>query len=163
MTQLPTSIKPSSANLFESFQHKDVEAVSALITRCLTEVNSRDYSTNQIAHMLPGFAADKLETRFAGTYTVVGKKADLIVAVGVLAGDEIRSVFVAPNMHGQGIGTALMDHLEAAANRNGIKVVTLYSSVTSHEFYLGRSYQELEVVNHPVGGRMYKMQKCVQR
>ena len=145
---------------FDKYEAKDAQNVSILICRCLKEVNARDYTPEQIAGMLPGFAPEKLNERFAGTYAVVVRDVNTIVAVGLLARDEIRTVFVSPDVHGRGIGTALMDHLENTAIKNGIAIITLFSSVSSRAFYLSRGYEELEQVDHPIGGRMYRMQKA---
>ena len=146
---------------FDRYEAKDAQNVSILICRCLNEVNARDYPPEQIAGMLPGFAPEKLNERFAGTYAVVARDFNALVAVGLLAQDEIRTVFVSPDVHGRGIGTALMDHLEDTAIKNGVARVTLFSSVSSRAFYLGRGYEELEKVDHPIGGRMYRMNKAL--
>lgn len=155
------SISPLVARMiqFRSFESGDSARVSEIICRCLQEVNSRDYPPDEIAGMLPGFAADRLAERFAGTDAIVAVRNREIYGIGLLAGDEIRTFFVDPDIHGGGIGKALLGHLEDLAWSRGIPKISLSSSVSSKDFYARHGYVLIEEVNHPVGGRMFKMEK----
>ena len=63
-----------------------------------------------------------------------------VVGVGALDGAEIKRVYVEPEAHGRGVGTALLDALEAKAAELGIDVVSLEASPSSAAFYLALGY-----------------------
>ena len=94
------------------FAPSDARAVSEVICRCLVEVNLKDYGAEAVAGMLPGVAPDKLLERFGGTQPIVALRGRDVVGIGLLAGNEIRTMFVEPSFQGRGIGRHILRHLE---------------------------------------------------
>ncbi|WJI42044.1 GNAT family N-acetyltransferase [Mesorhizobium opportunistum] len=59
--------------------------------------------------------------------TIAGR----IVGTASLDGEVIRTVFVAPDVQGQGVGRRLMAESELAARKGGMKLLTVSSSLTA--------------------------------
>jgi GNAT superfamily N-acetyltransferase len=145
------------------FVERDADDVARLIERCLREVNSKDYSAEQIELMVPGFAAEKLAERFTGTYAVVATEGERVVGIGLLAGHEIRTMFVDPSFHGRGIGRAIIHCLEGEAVLRGEQRVELFASLTARRFYEKLGYTSIGVVEHEVAGRTFRMERSLTR
>lgn len=62
-----------------------------------------------------------------------------IVATGTLDGEHLTRVFVLPELRGQGLGTCIMDALEAEAAQVS-EAAILDSSAPAEPFYLHRGY-----------------------
>ena len=62
-------------------------------------------------------------------------KASRILGTGTLVGGEIKRVFVDPTFQKQGFGRRIMQQLEEAAARQGVKTVKLDASLPSQVFY----------------------------
>jgi GNAT superfamily N-acetyltransferase len=137
----------------------DYERVSELISRCLTQVNIRDYGQEHIAKMLPTFASSNLADWFKGAEPFVVVSAGELVATGTLRDHEIQTVFVDPSKHGMGYGKLLMKYLEDIAKSRGIAEITLRSSLTSKAFYESLHYQAQGNTYGAVGGQMILMTK----
>lgn len=139
----------------------DYPRTSEVISRCLKEVNIRDYGEEHIAKMLPTFASTNLAEWFKGADTFVVISAGEIVATGTLRGHEIQTVFVDPSKHGMGYGKLLMKHLEGVAKSRGVTEITLRSSLTSKAFYENLHYQTQGDTYGAVGGEMILMAKKI--
>lgn len=81
-----------------------------------------------------------LDAELGPLFTVVSEIDAQCVGVGALDGGEIRRVYVDPTAHGLGVGSSIMDHLEAEALRRGLTTVRLEASPSSVPFYESRSY-----------------------
>ncbi len=92
-------------------------------------------------------------------------KAGRILGTGTLVADEIKRVFVDPIFQKQGFGRRIMQQLEAAAARQGARIVKLDASLPSKAFYDRLGYLTLGPAFLPVGnGRrldFFKMQKAL--
>lgn len=89
-----------------------------------------------------------------------------IVATGTLLSNEIKRMFVSPNMQGMGLGRAIMDVLLKRAKEKGLERVFLDSSIVSNGFYskmkfqtLSESYIPLDDGNHLDYTRMFLVLK----
>lgn len=63
---------------------------------------------------------------------------------------QIRGLFVDPSCGSRGIGSALMQHMEEAAAREGAKTLTVHSSLNAVDFYRKCGFTPLEVLSHLV-------------
>ncbi len=66
-----------------------------------------------------------------------------ITATGTLLGDEIKRMFVSPDMQGKGLGRFLMDELLHIARQKGLQRIFLDSSVVSIGFYRKYGMQQV--------------------
>lgn len=121
----------------------DGEQVSRVIIRCLREVNSRDYTSSQIERLCREFSPSKVRERFGNRASFVAFQNDVVVGTATLDGDEIRSVFVRPDLQNKGIGRVLMEQIEVAAKASGADVLRGYSSLAAIHFYLHLGYEKL--------------------
>lgn len=158
-TKTTPRIQPSDSVEVRPITASDYPRISEVISRCLKEVNIRDYGEEHIAKMLPTFASSNLAEWFKGADTFVVISVDEIVATGTLRGHEIQTVFVDPSKHGMGYGKLLMKHLEDVAKSRGVTEITLRSSLTSRAFYEGLHYQTQGDMYGAVGGQMIVMTK----
>lgn len=113
----------------------DAEEISAVIQSALRETNAEDYSQDIIERISKGFDPAAVlglihkRTVFAA---VLGQR---IVGTASLDGSVVRTVFVAPDVQGRGIGRQLMAEVERDARDIGIAVLAVPSSVTAERFY----------------------------
>lgn len=124
------------------WKQEDTEAIVALIHRNFREVNSRDYNAEAIEKLLTSHNAAWFQS-FAGfSHVSVFWAQGKIVGVGSIAGywgslteSILLTIFVLPQLHGQGLGKFILQTLEQdefflRANR-----VEIPASITAANFY----------------------------
>ena len=116
-------------------QPADAEAVSRLCISALIETNGRDYPAHVIARLVDDFAPAIMATRIANDVTVVAHSSDRLVGTAGLNGEVVKSLFVAPDAQGRGVGRALLNEIERLARLTGAPRLTLQSSITAQRFY----------------------------
>ena len=141
------------------FALADSEQASGVIVRCLKEVNSHDYTPNQIVRLCGEFTPDKVRERFGGEASFVAVQDSIVVGTATLKDEEVGSVFVLPDLHGKGVGKLLMDRIEAEARKNGIDVLKAYSSLAAVNFYLHLGYRQLREKHGPDGEITLEVEK----
>jgi putative acetyltransferase len=69
-----------------------------------------------------------------------------IVGFGVIVPkeNEVRAIYVSPQVKRKGIGSALLRKLEELAKEKGIKKLRLESSVTAEKFYQKNGYKVIK-------------------
>ncbi len=115
------------------------------IHRSSVRILARDhYSTQEINGWVGGLTPASYEEVVQTRECFVAEKCGEIVGFGQLkAGSErIEAVFVAPECSRQGVGAALLSHLEWVANAQGIRCLQLSASLNSVEFYTRAGYRE---------------------
>jgi GNAT superfamily N-acetyltransferase len=131
--------------------------VSSIIRRNLTEVNSRDYPKDIIRSLVEYFAPDNILENAWSQYTLVAIQDGEVVGTASLAnfGSEESpnyyavAVFVLPELHGQGIGTRLMEAVESRAWELKAEKIAVRASITAKGFYqkLGYQFRDGKVLN----------------
>lgn len=91
------------------------------------------------------------------SFVAVQDKA--IVGTATLRGDEVGSVFVRPDLHGRGVGRALVEQMEAQARANGLSALKAYSSLYAVAFYLRLGFGRLYEKHEPDGEVAVLMEK----
>ena len=81
--------------------------------------------------------------RFAQRSSFVAVHGDEVVGTATLQGDELGSVFVCPDLHGQGLGKRLVTHVETVAKEGGVERLRAFSSLSALDFYLHLGYERL--------------------
>ncbi|PNQ90616.1 GNAT family N-acetyltransferase, partial [Pseudomonas gingeri NCPPB 3146 = LMG 5327] len=64
-----------------------------------------------------------------------------IVGTASLDGEVVRTVFVAPDLQGRGVGQALMDEVVRYAVEAGVSLLKVPSTVTAEGFYARLGFQ----------------------
>ncbi|MEK9280148.1 MULTISPECIES: GNAT family N-acetyltransferase [unclassified Bradyrhizobium] len=113
----------------------DADEISAVILRALREANAKDYSDEIIERVERSFSPSAV-LQLIGKRTVFVATIDSrLVGTASLDGSVVRTVFVAPDVHAQGIGRLLMAEIERTARERNISSLTVPSSVTAEPFY----------------------------
>lgn len=116
-------------------RESDAEDVSEVILRALREINSKDYSPDVIQRVELSFSPSAVRELMRKREVFVATIAERIVGTASRDGSVVRTVFVAPDAQGQGVGRRLMGEVELAARDTGVKMLMVPSSVTAEAFY----------------------------
>ena len=130
------------------FKPSDGNAVAALLARNFIEINSKDYPPVQIEKLIKEYTPEKIIKQATFAHTYVAESDNQIIGTGTICPfwgsmDEsiILSLFVLPECHGKGIGSALMNQLEDDSfYRRSIRI-EVPASKTATEFYLKLGFQ----------------------
>ncbi len=121
--------------LIRPFIPDDAAALSRLIIQNVREVNSRDYSPEAIAALLPHFTPEDIINHAAKWLTLVCTIDQSVVGTASLDGDRVRDVFVAVDHHRAGIGRELMRAIESAAIKRNRGRLFLLAGLSAEDFY----------------------------
>ncbi len=120
------------------------QAIVALHARTVREINSRDYTPEEIDVWLARKSPKKEEARIgAGEVYVSLGDGGALLGFGSRTGDRIAALYVAPECQGQGVGSMLLEQLERDAIAEGIEVLELNSTLTAAGFYEHHGYETL--------------------
>lgn len=132
---------------------QDAQAMLDLRSNTIMKVNARDYSPEQIQVWVRKATSEDFTGAFErGEYFVCASDDGRLLGQGQLEGDRIEGVFVAADMIGQGIGSAILDRLEQEARKRGIKALHLNSTTTALGFYEHKGYTQIERTQVKAGG-----------
>ena len=154
-------------------QLEEVPILEQLISRSIRTLGAADYTAAQIEAALRGaFGVDTQLIRDS-TYFAVEREGRIVACGGwsyrqTLFGSDardrrdpepldpardaarIRAFFVDPLCPRQGIGTALLEHCEAAARAQGFKRCELMATLPGVRLYAARGYVPQDSVRHPL-------------
>lgn len=126
----------------------DADDISHVIVRALRETNSRDYASEIIARLTRGFAPDAIRMLMDTRTMFTAELAGRIVGTASLGKAVVRTVFVAPDVQGRGVGRSLMAAVIAVARERGIDVLSVPSSVTAEAFYARLGFKSVRDAFH---------------
>lgn len=121
----------------------DAADISGVILRALHETNAKDYTDAIIERIAHSFSPDAVRELIGKRAVFVATIGERIVGTASLDGSVVRTVFVAPDVQGRGIGKLLMDEIERSARERSIPLLTVPSSVTAETFYAGLGFRTL--------------------
>ena len=148
------------------FQKADAEEVQELIVRNFLEVNSKDYGIKAMQELAVNYGIDKILHIASYAHMYVFELDDRIVGVGSISsfwGSETESIlltiFVLPELHGNGIGRIIMqtlgqDELYLRADR-----IEIPSSITATEFYRKFGYDYKDGIKELDSEQHYRLEK----
>jgi len=143
------------------FEAPDSEQASYVITRCLKEINSRDYTEGQIQKICDAFTPKNILKRFSERKSFVAVQYEQVIGTATLKGQEIGSMFVNPDFQGCGIGKLLIKHIEDVAKKSNVTQLKAYSSIAAIEFYKHLGYHEIKEKVEPDGEITIEIEKTL--
>ncbi|WP_395711844.1 GNAT family N-acetyltransferase [Reyranella sp.] len=126
----------------------DAPAVSEVILAALRETNARDYTASVIERLQQGFGPDAVRTLIGKRKAFVAIAGSRVVGTAGLDGSVVRTVFVAPDAQGRGVGRMLMAEIERVSRDAGIETLTVPSSVTAESFYAMLGFKAVRDSHH---------------
>ncbi len=131
-------------------RREEYPQVVALIKRVMLEVNIKDYPESYLREYVKRYGPEELAAFADGPecrFYVAHLRGEL-AACGALAPSEerpgaleVRSLYVRPDLEGQGIGRTMMAVLECDPAFLTAEHVVVSASITAHEFYRKLGYQ----------------------
>lgn len=151
------------------FNDSHAKAISEIIIRNLIEVNSVDYGMDEMLDMAKRFRPEDIKKLTEHRRTFTALEHGKVVGTGSLSNDFsedpsdywVLTLFVDPNLHGNGIGRRIMEVLEVKAKELGGKHLILPSSLTSHKFYLKLGFNYIGGVAIQNDKKQYMMEKKI--
>jgi N-acetylglutamate synthase-like GNAT family acetyltransferase len=140
---MPTRESATSALHFRKATAADAAGISRLVIRTLRETNASYYDEHVLASVIANFSAERVTARMVDRTTLVATMGHDLVGTASLHGAVVRSVFVAPDRQGRGIGAELMRRLFAIAGTLDIYRLTVPSSINAEGFYRRLGFEHL--------------------
>ena len=129
------------------FAETDAETVQNIIHRGLREINGKDYPAELMEKYCNYFTLEKIKNQANSAHMYVAVSGDEIAGTGSIApywGSEKESIlltiYVLPEMIGQGIGTAIINALEKDEYFLRANRIEIPSSITAVKFYQKMGY-----------------------
>ncbi|RMO90196.1 GCN5-related N-acetyltransferase [Pseudomonas syringae pv. philadelphi] len=119
----------------------DTTAISRLILSALRTSNAIDYPASVIARVEQSFTPEAIMTLMSQRRMFVAVAGQAVLGTASLDGRAVRSVFVDPEWHRQGIGRLLMAEVERVARENGVACLVVPSSLTAQAFYAALGFE----------------------
>ncbi|WP_254562198.1 GNAT family N-acetyltransferase [Dyadobacter diqingensis] len=131
------------------FQISDIEEIVTLFYQTVHSVNTKDYTQQQV----DAWASENDRTSRLKSWKQSMNSNDCYVAwigdkvVGfsdVTPTGYLDRLFVHKDFQGQGIASALLDHIENEARKSGLTEIYTHSSITAKPFFENRGYQLIQ-------------------
>jgi putative acetyltransferase len=146
-TQQPqcVRVRPATAH--------DAPAIWIVHVRSIREVCAGDYTPEQIeAWAGPKQPEDYIRALAGGEQLWVAEIGSAVAGFACLRGNKLRGLYVGPTSQRRGVGSALLNAVEAAATQQGISTLTLNSTFTARTFYEARNFRADEPIVRRMGG-----------
>ena len=124
----------------------DAQAACALIRRSILDLCQQDHGGDALT--LEGWLCNKTPENMAfwitnpGTHVFIAERDGVMAGVGaVTAYGEILLAYVEPAQRFKGVTHALLKEMEATCRGGIVERMSLTSTETARDFFLGRGYQ----------------------
>ncbi len=141
------------------YRSEDADAVSGIIRRTMRISNRVDYPIEQLQPLIDYFSPAKVEQINQTRVCLVAEKGGPLLATAGLEEDEVVTFFVLPEQQGRGIGSALLQALEAQARDQGFMELRLDASLTGTPFYARHGFRPTGEVLDGTAGPQVSMRK----
>lgn len=140
------------------YSPNDIDALMDLFVRSVTGIASKDYSPEQIAAWTSQrLDRDKWLARRGNRPTYVAVIGRKIAGFGDLEADgHIDMLFVHPDHQRKGVATALLQHIEAQAQKQGVKRLFTEASVTARPVFERFGFRVDVAQEVAIGGQMLR-------
>ncbi|KPW63276.1 GCN5-related N-acetyltransferase [Pseudomonas caricapapayae] len=119
----------------------DADNISRVVLAALRTSNAKDYPVSVIERVQLSFSPAAIEQLMQQRRMFVAVAGEVIVGTASLDNQVVRSVFVDPEKHRQGIGSLLMAELERVAREAGAGLLVVPSSLTAQGFYTALGFR----------------------
>jgi len=136
----------------KKFQDSQAEEVAKLIKRNLLEITSKYYSPEFVVSLIDHHSPMQLLEKARNQYIFVAMEDGKVIGTGSLANFGTpekpsyygTSIFVAFELHRQGIGRQIMQKVEEESLNLGADKITVRAAINARKFYekLGYTYQD---------------------
>jgi putative acetyltransferase len=149
-------------------QFSDAPTLMRLLYDTVHRVNCKDYSLEQINAWAPALSElGCWQPQFLSQWTFVAEEGSKIVGFCELEQDGHIGCFYGHYQHQrQGVGSSLLQHVEAIALQQGCDRLYTEASITARPFFEHWGFQVIqaqEVERHGVLLRNYMMEKSLSR
>jgi GNAT superfamily N-acetyltransferase len=123
----------------------DADALCDLHIRSIRVLCAADYTPEQIEAWCRPKAPEKYRkamTEGGETMFVAVGEGGSLAGFASFKGDELYAVYVAPDSVRRGVGSRLLETVEAAARRAGSTHLRFRSTLTAVPFYVSRGYEK---------------------
>lgn len=148
------------------FKHNDAIALSNIISINLLEVNTKDYPKDEMKRLAKAYSPEKVQSISESAHMYVVYDHEKVVGCGAIASYDgklnesiLITIFVLPEMHGQGIGKRIMQALESDEYSLRANRIEISSSITACEFYKSLGYYYKEGFTKPNEDGLYVLEK----
>lgn len=148
-----------------TYTPSDAAGCCTVIRACLPLLEGLDDAA--LGHVAAKLTPDTLHAELGpADALVVTDPTGRVLALGALAAGELVRLYVLPDRQRQGLGTALVDALEARARAGGVRQLTLEAAPNAVAFFRRRGFVGREVVERRVGEATFQvvpMTKAIAR
>jgi putative acetyltransferase len=125
--------------MIREFQEEDAQACSALVRACI--LRDPDIPHGTLERLLQEESTQLMCKRATLFYLAVCERDGVIAGVGGLDLNEIRLLYVDPDHQRQGVGHALLEHLERMVPPALFPDIFLYATPSAETFYRACGYE----------------------
>lgn len=143
-----------TACTIRAFEESDGKPLADLLKRNFLEVNSLDYSMEEMTALVAQYSSEKLIEQASWAHTYTAEIGDTVVGTASICpyyGSSTESIilcfFVLPDYHGKGIGYQLMKQLEADSFYSRANRIEIPSSRTAEAFYRRFGFTPIDSMN----------------
>ncbi|MDR2848047.1 MAG: GNAT family N-acetyltransferase [Bacteroidales bacterium] len=148
--------------MLRKYKPSDVEQLISLFTQTVHKVSCSYYSPEEVEAWAPSNAADTAfwHDYFSTRFTLLDEREGFIAGFGCLSasGNVIDMLFTHHEHQNEGVGSAIIDALEAEALHCGQREVFLTTSATAWRFYQKRGYLYHRSEKKPYGNIAFDCQ-----
>ena len=154
--------------LIRTYRKRDIPMISCLYYDTIHRVNCIDYTRDQIEAWAPSVPSDDFwKKRFDRCLVYVAEHDARIVGFTELhSTGHIDCFFVHHEWQRRGVGTSLMERVEASARRRRTPRLFAEVSITAKPFFLGRGFsvvREKRAVRAGVALGQFDMEKWLKK
>lgn len=152
--------------IIKAYQEENAEEIVKLIHRNFREVNVKDYGEEFVEELLDTHDVDWFKNLAGYANVYVFWSEDQIVGVGSISSfwgslteSILLTVFVLPELHGQGIGSCIIDTLESDELFLRAERIEIPASITAVEFYRKKGYDYKNGIKELDEEQHYRLEK----
>ncbi len=147
------------------YQEENAEEIVHLIVRNFREVNVKDYGEKAMEALSAMHDVNWFKSVAEHAHVYVFWNEDKIVGVGSISSfwgslteSILLTIFVLPEFHGQGIGSYIIDTLEADELFLRAERIEIPASVTAVEFYRKKGYEYKNGIKELDDEQLYRLE-----